>query len=70
MDERYLVSRIEEQAVELSQVKEELEACQRIIEGIPQRIEEAETNLLQSMARSAWNCGPNCGCSLARSLLQ
>lgn len=63
MNEDVLLKRIEEQAVEIAKLKEQLESAHLAIETLNKDMPNA---IYRRMANAAVNCGAYYGCSLAR----
>jgi hypothetical protein len=64
-----LLNRIEQQAVEIAELKKERVELQSRIEEIPTLVDNALKRTWKQMANASCNCGPNSGCSLARRML-
>jgi len=61
-----LLARVEQQAVEIAKLKEDLR--QAIVAGIrlSEQLKECPNEVYRQMARAAVNCGSSYGCSLAK----
>lgn len=64
-----LLRRIETLAVEVAELRTQLEQATKQINSIPQLVQAAEKQLLVGMANGAVNCGDAYGCSLAQRYL-
>lgn len=62
-----LLKRIEEQAVEISDLRRENERLRVANAALPK---DTRRYLLQHMSRASVNCGRNCGCYLAARMLE
>lgn len=63
MNEKELLTRVEEQAVEIADLKKQVETLQTALELAGPN---ARRNLIREMQRRSVNCGNSSGCWLAR----
>ena len=67
MTEQQLLERCEQQAVEISRLKESVAILEHRLASVP---EITRKELLHGMARAGRNCGQHYGCSLAADMLK
>ena len=65
MSDNELLARIEQQAVEIGNLKSEIETYQRMVASLQKNLEDAPQVIYQQMAKAAVNCGASYGCGLA-----
>lgn len=69
MNHTALIGRLEEQAVEIAELKKQVASLTAAVSEFPERAEAMKTELLRSMADGPVNCGAYYGCAYARRLL-